>query len=194
MSSSAVEVAALEWWTMKRPAAWSEQQHLANPVVNAVGEAEKHLCHAVAALVRALQRQRQPHGTVTYEVTTPESRAKGEAVARGYHLPGGWEHEIEDDLGRYEDVIAEARAGGFDLRIGVALREAFKLGITHGVTLFSGGLRAVTGSPPPDHFQPSEADDPWDYVEDGEERSYVLTIEGVSDGTRARIARLLERA
>jgi hypothetical protein len=47
-----IERTALNWWRSLRPYAYSQRQHLANPLVNTMSAAEKRLANAVAAMVR----------------------------------------------------------------------------------------------------------------------------------------------
>lgn len=47
-----IERAALNWWRSKRPVAYDQKQHLAQPRVNTSGAAEKRLANAVAAMVQ----------------------------------------------------------------------------------------------------------------------------------------------
>jgi hypothetical protein len=44
----AVAAAAYEWWTMRRPASFSEADHQANPTINTVTDSERALALAVA--------------------------------------------------------------------------------------------------------------------------------------------------
>jgi hypothetical protein len=48
---------SIRWWESKRPADWSEDQHLAEPTVNCSSSAEQALAQAVARWV-AFQRRR----------------------------------------------------------------------------------------------------------------------------------------
>jgi hypothetical protein len=47
-----IERAALNWWRRKRPVAYDQRQHLANPRVNTVTAAETRLANAVASMLR----------------------------------------------------------------------------------------------------------------------------------------------
>ena len=44
--------AAKKWWSMQRPLDWNLDKHLSNPTVNLVGDADKALGNAVAALIK----------------------------------------------------------------------------------------------------------------------------------------------
>ena len=44
----AIERAARAWWKNRRPCAYTEADHLANPTINTVSDAEKRLAMAVA--------------------------------------------------------------------------------------------------------------------------------------------------
>lgn len=49
--SRAVVIQAVEWWQARRPVGWTREQHVANPVVNCAGDAEKALALAIGAMV-----------------------------------------------------------------------------------------------------------------------------------------------
>jgi len=44
----AIEKMAKEWWKNRRPCSYTEADHLANPIVNTVSDAEKQLALAIA--------------------------------------------------------------------------------------------------------------------------------------------------
>jgi hypothetical protein len=48
---SKVEREAVRWWRSKRPIAWSETRHLANPTVNTCTDSEKRLATHVAVML-----------------------------------------------------------------------------------------------------------------------------------------------
>lgn len=52
-----VLAAALAWWRMHRPLAYSEAEHIANPTINTTSESEKKLARAVAALLKESWRK-----------------------------------------------------------------------------------------------------------------------------------------
>lgn len=64
LDASPVEKAALTWWRSKRPLAWSEAEHLANPKINTV-LSEQRVALAVAKALKArgvgsLEKARRP--------------------------------------------------------------------------------------------------------------------------------------
>lgn len=118
--------------------------------------------------------------SITYSVTTHESAENGDHAEHGWWLPGGWEFPLADEKGDHPEVLAEARAGEFDLTIGDAIRAAIGLGAVHEVQVEHDGLSARSVDPPCDRA----------FIEDGESRTYTLHIK-CSKGSAKRIARLL---
>lgn len=49
-----VVAAALHWWTMKRPLAWTAQQHCEHPTVNCTNDGEVRLAKACALFTSAI--------------------------------------------------------------------------------------------------------------------------------------------
>lgn len=51
MSDTSIVFASIRWWARKRPAAWTLEQHLAQPLVNTRGPEEMALAEAVALML-----------------------------------------------------------------------------------------------------------------------------------------------
>lgn len=47
-----VVAAAIRWWKSKRPLAYSHREHLENPRVNTVTDAETRLAHSIAKYLK----------------------------------------------------------------------------------------------------------------------------------------------
>lgn len=122
---------------------------------------------------------------ITYETITPESAEQGEAESQGWYLPGGWFHALRDSDGDHPAVLAEARAGAFDMRLSEALKEAESLGCYSAQldTFRDGRCRLTIRSEDADHGDYSTA----------EETFYMLHVCDISAGTAARIKRVLSR-
>ena len=119
---------------------------------------------------------------ITYEIITEESAQYGCSAEHGWWLPGHWEYTLEGPNGRNEQVLADAKAGHFDLGLRTAIRAARDLGATCEIQTCMDWLSARSVDPPYDRAN----------IEDGESRFYTFHATGCSAGTLARIARLLQ--
>jgi len=52
MTKDKIVLAAIQWWEMHRPIAYTKQQHIENPSVNTATDSEKQLAISVARYVR----------------------------------------------------------------------------------------------------------------------------------------------
>jgi len=52
MTKDKIVLAAIQWWEMHRPIAYTKQQHIENPSINTVTDSEKQLAIHVAEYVR----------------------------------------------------------------------------------------------------------------------------------------------
>ena len=106
---------------------------------------------------------------ITYSVTTHESAENGEHAEHGWWLPGGWEHALETVHGHNDDVLAEAKAGEFDLPLKEAIEHALDLGCTQGEAHLT-SLSVSSVDPPCDRA----------FLEDGESRHYTLHVDNLT--------------
>ena len=107
-----------------------------------------------------------------YQTVTPESAEHGDFADHGFYLPGGWKFSLNELGDKASEGVDLVQDNGYSLRD--VIQAAKDLGIQ------------------------SQPDADWFYshpsIEDystGEEVSYSLHIEGVTDSTYGRIARLL---
>ena len=127
---------------------------------------------------RKERKGREMKASITYQVVTYESCSRGDQAEHGWYLPGGWKFALEDEEGWHDGVMAEARAGEFDLEVGEAIREAISLGICE-----PSDSVIQYGS----FFHTADAHQDMD----GNHTSYSLHIKGVTGSSLRRIARLL---
>lgn len=52
MTKDKIVLAAIQWWEMHRPIAYTKQQHIENPSVNTITDSEKQLAISVAGYVK----------------------------------------------------------------------------------------------------------------------------------------------
>lgn len=57
-----VRLAALHWWKMRRPSAWSLAEHMAKPTVNCATPSEQRLATEVARMVKRNAAERARNG------------------------------------------------------------------------------------------------------------------------------------
>lgn len=106
---------------------------------------------------------------ITYDLVTEESAADGEAAERGYAAPGGWHFPIP------LDGIGGAERDEMALEIGEALR-------------WAAGRSWECGHGPFRSFYCIDNDEDF---ERGGRIYYALHLEGVTDASAERVARLL---
>lgn len=114
--------------------------------------------------------QTKPKYTFCYCVVSPESAARGESLEHGFYDIGGWTYPIDENGKHGYDVENYIKTPG---SLKAAILEAQNLGITEDTgNWFSS-------------FDPDRS------METGEETTYSFHLEGVTEFTRARIARVL---
>lgn len=114
---------------------------------------------------------------MTYTVVTPESAEAGDIAETGWRV-GGFDYPLQDEEGFHEEVLSGVCKDPDSYSVADTVGELLALAVEHGCT-FTGSDRTATGEP---------------FLDDhttGEERSYSLHIEKVTDATLARIARLV---
>ena len=119
---------------------------------------------------------------ITYSVVTEESAQEGCSAEHGWWMPGGWEYPLEDSAGCHEQVLDEAKSGQFGLSLRDFVKSAKDLGALCEIQAWRGSLSACSVDPPCDRAN----------LEQGESRYYTIHVSGCSEGTIARIRRLLE--
>jgi len=112
--------------------------------------------------------------TFCYSVVTPESAAEGDTAEHGWIMPGMWKYPLEDSEGYHEDTLEDAKHGDFDLE---DLEDAIRFAESLGICSDDGsGFYSV---------------DPDIDYQTGGETTYSMHVEGVTDATYQRIARLI---
>ena len=127
---------------------------------------------------------RRSKASICYEIITHESAEEGDFAEHGWLDSGGTEWPLRDDEGDHPDILERARAGEFDQSVGEAIAHAIQLGATSEVSVNGDCLSARSVDAPLD----------WENITCGESRYYSLHIEGCTEGTLARIARVLKRS